>query len=106
VLQSAKLKGVGYLTRRCSLGFAQMGFGLALVQYFLTVIFRDGNVYPVIMEVCDLCAPSFFHLPTRTTETETKNRLPSVHEYNGNHYWGQFQRGSSTFFGGGGARAI
>jgi hypothetical protein len=37
-----------------SLEFAQLGFGLALVQYFLTMMFGNGNVYPVISEVCDL----------------------------------------------------
>ena len=37
-----------------SLEFAQLVFGLALVQYFLTMTFWNGNVYPVMLEVCDL----------------------------------------------------
>ena len=36
------------------LEFAQLVFGLALVQYFLTMTFWNGNVYPVMLEVCDL----------------------------------------------------
>jgi hypothetical protein len=36
-----------------SLEFAQLIFGLALVQYFLTMMFWSGNVYPVMLEVCD-----------------------------------------------------
>jgi hypothetical protein len=38
-----------------SLKFAQPVFGLALVQYFLlTMTFCNGNIYPVMLEVCDL----------------------------------------------------
>jgi hypothetical protein len=37
-----------------SLEFAQLVFGFALVQYFLTMTFGNGNVYPVMVEVCDL----------------------------------------------------
>jgi hypothetical protein len=37
-----------------SLEFAQLGFGLALVQDFLTMMFGNGNVYPAMLEVCDL----------------------------------------------------
>jgi hypothetical protein len=33
------------------LEFAQLVFGLALVQYFLTVTFWNGNMYPVMLEV-------------------------------------------------------
>jgi hypothetical protein len=35
-----------------SLKFAQLGFGLALFQYFLTMMFWTGNIYPVMFEVC------------------------------------------------------
>ena len=59
MLQSTKLKGVGDLKSTLtsdmemqSLEFAQLVFGLALVQYFLTMTFC--NVYPVMLEVCDL----------------------------------------------------
>jgi hypothetical protein len=61
LLQSTKMKGVGDLKTALrsglemqSLEFAQLAFGFALVQYFLNVTFWDGNVYPVILEVCDL----------------------------------------------------
>ena len=37
-----------------SLEFDQLIFGLTLVQYFLTVMFWNGNVHPVMLEVCDL----------------------------------------------------
>ena len=39
-----------------SLEFAQVTFGLALIQYFLTVMFWNGNVYtvPSYVEVSDL----------------------------------------------------
>jgi hypothetical protein len=37
-----------------SLKLAQLVYGLALVQYFLTMMFWNGNVYPVMLEVCDL----------------------------------------------------
>ena len=37
-----------------SLEFAQMVFGLAVVQYFLTMAFWNDNVYPVMLEVSDL----------------------------------------------------
>jgi hypothetical protein len=37
-----------------SLEFAQMPFGLAVVQYFLTMAFWNDNVYPVMLEVSDL----------------------------------------------------
>jgi hypothetical protein len=36
------------------LEFVHLVFGLALTQYFLTVTFWNGNVYPVILDVCDL----------------------------------------------------
>ena len=35
------------------LEFSHLAFGLASVQYFLTVTFWNGNVYPVML-VCDL----------------------------------------------------
>ena len=35
------------------LEFAQMVFCLALVQYFLTMTFWNGNIYSVMLEVCD-----------------------------------------------------
>ena len=61
LLQSTKMKGVGDLKStlisevemQC-LEFAQLVCGLASVQYFLTMTFWNGNVYPVILEVCDL----------------------------------------------------
>lgn len=31
-----------------------MGFGLALVQYFLILMFRNGNIYPLVLEICIL----------------------------------------------------
>ena len=34
--------------------FAQLVFGLALGQYFFTMMFRNGNVFPVMLEVYDL----------------------------------------------------
>jgi hypothetical protein len=37
-----------------SLEFAQLVSGLALVQYFLTITFWNGNIYPVILNICDL----------------------------------------------------
>ena len=37
-----------------SLEIAPLVFGLTLVQYFLTMTFWNGNVYPVMLEVCDL----------------------------------------------------
>lgn len=32
----------------------QLVFGLSLVQYFFTMKFWNSNVYPVILELCDL----------------------------------------------------
>ena len=37
-----------------SLEFAQLVFYLALVQYFLTKMFWNGNMYPLMLEVYDL----------------------------------------------------
>ena len=37
-----------------SLEFAQMVSYLDLVQYFLTMTFWNGNIYPVRLEACDL----------------------------------------------------
>ena len=37
-----------------SLEFAQLVFCLALVQYFLTKMFWNGNMYPLMLEVYDL----------------------------------------------------
>ena len=61
MLQSTKMKGVGDLQSAVtsdmemqSLEFAQLAFGLALVQCFPTMRFWNGNVYPVMLEVCDL----------------------------------------------------
>ena len=36
-----------------SLKLAQLVYGLALVQYFLTMMFWNDNIYPVMLEVCD-----------------------------------------------------
>jgi hypothetical protein len=54
VLQSTKLKGTGDLksiltsdTVMQSLRFAQLAFGVSLVQYFLSMVFWNGNIYPV-----------------------------------------------------------
>ena len=61
VLQSAKIKRIGDLKSTLtsdmemqSLEFSQLVFGLALVQYFLTMTFWNGTVYPVMWEVRDL----------------------------------------------------
>ena len=55
------MKGVGHLKRILTsdtemliLEFAQLVVGLTLVQYFLTVEFWNGNMYLVMLEVCDL----------------------------------------------------
>jgi hypothetical protein len=37
-----------------SLESAQLVSGLTLVQYFLIMKFWNGNVYPIMLEVCDL----------------------------------------------------
>ena len=37
-----------------NLEFAQLVFGLAFFQDFLTMSFWNGNVYPLMLEVCDL----------------------------------------------------
>jgi hypothetical protein len=37
-----------------TLEFAQLVFGLSLVQNFLTNMFWNDNLYPVILEVSDL----------------------------------------------------
>ena len=61
MLKSANMKGVGDLKNTLTsdmeiknLEFAQLVFGLAFAQYFLTVIFWNGNAYPVMFEVWDL----------------------------------------------------
>ena len=61
MLQSTKQKGVGDLKTALipdiewqSLEYAQLVFSLVLVQYFFTMTFWNGNVYPVILEVCNL----------------------------------------------------
>ena len=55
------MKGVGHLktiltsdTEMLILEFAQLVVGLTLVQYFLTVEFWNGNMYLVMLELCDL----------------------------------------------------
>ena len=55
------MKGVGHLKRILTsdtemliLDFAQLVVGLTLVQYFLTVEFWNGNMYLVMLELCDL----------------------------------------------------
>jgi hypothetical protein len=55
------MKGVGHLKRILTsdtemliLEFAQLVVGLTLVQYFLTVEFWNGNMYLVMLELCDL----------------------------------------------------
>ena len=60
VLQSTKLKGV-VLKRdltsdmeMISLEFAQLVFGLALVQSFLTLKFWNVNIYPMMLVIYDL----------------------------------------------------
>jgi hypothetical protein len=42
------------------LELAQLDFGLALVQYFFTMMFWNGDVYPVRLKVCDLLFDSYF----------------------------------------------
>jgi hypothetical protein len=37
-----------------SFQFAHLVFSLALVQYFLTMMFLNGKVYPVMLEEWDL----------------------------------------------------
>ena len=37
-----------------TLEFAQLAFGFAFFQDFLTMSFWNGNVYPLMLEVCDL----------------------------------------------------
>jgi hypothetical protein len=63
LLQPTEQKGVGDLKsiltsgmENQSLEFAQLDFGLALVQYFLMVMFWNDNVCPVMLEawVCFL----------------------------------------------------
>ena len=34
--------------------FAQLIFVLAMVKYFLTMMFWNGNIYPVMLEVGDM----------------------------------------------------
>jgi hypothetical protein len=36
------------------LEFVHLVFGLALVQYFFTMKFWNGNTYPVMLGVCNL----------------------------------------------------
>jgi hypothetical protein len=67
LLQSTAMKGVGDLKSVLTsdmemqdLEFVQLAFGLAFVQYFPTVTFWNGNVYPVMLEVCDLLFYYFF----------------------------------------------
>jgi hypothetical protein len=43
-------------------GVSSAGFSSCLVQYFLTMIFWNGNVYPVMFKVCDLLFFFFFDL--------------------------------------------
>ena len=43
-----------------SLEFAQLVFRLALAQYFLMITFWNGNVYPVMLEVCDVLFYFYF----------------------------------------------
>lgn len=44
-----------------SFEFAQLDFGLNLIQYFLNMTFWNANVYPVMLEVCDLCFDFLFY---------------------------------------------
>jgi hypothetical protein len=41
-------------TEMQSFEFAQMVFGLALVYYSIIMMFWTSNIYPVMLEVCDL----------------------------------------------------
>ena len=59
--QSTRMKGIGDLKSSLtlemetwSLEFVQLVFGMVLAYYFLTMMFRGGNVCPVMLEVCDL----------------------------------------------------
>ena len=61
MLQSVKMKRAGEMKSALildmeiqSLEIAPLVFGLTLVQYFLTMTFWNGNVYPVMLEICDL----------------------------------------------------
>ena len=58
--QSTRMKEVGdqksILTSNMetwSLKFDQLVYGLALVQYFFTITFWNGNIYPVMLELYD-----------------------------------------------------
>jgi hypothetical protein len=59
--ESSTLKGIGdpqsSLTsdmEMLTLEFAQLAFGYSLVQYFFNMMFQNGNVYSLMLEVCDL----------------------------------------------------
>lgn len=60
-LESKKTKGFGNMKSTLkshmemqSSEFPQLCFGLAYVQDFLIMSFWNGNVYPLMLEVCDL----------------------------------------------------
>jgi hypothetical protein len=53
LFQSTNMKEVGHHTWRFRRDCPAV-FWSALVQYFLTMMFWNGNVYPVMLEVCDL----------------------------------------------------
>jgi hypothetical protein len=61
LLQPTKMKGVVNLKSALTsnmemqcLEFAQLVSYLALVQYFLNMRFWTGNIYPLMLEGCDL----------------------------------------------------
>ena len=64
VLHSIKLEGVEDLKSTLTsdmemqnLEFALHVFCLAFVQYFLTMTFWNGNIYSMLLELCDLLFP-------------------------------------------------
>jgi hypothetical protein len=52
-LQSTKMKGVGDLKSALASDVEMQS--LEIVQYFLTMMFWNDGVYPVMLGVCDLC---------------------------------------------------
>ena len=60
---------------RQSLEFAQLVFDLAFVQDFHSMSFWNGNVYPVMSEVCDLLFDVDFILDYKLSDWTNLNSL-------------------------------
>jgi hypothetical protein len=58
-----------------SLEFAQLVFGLALVQYFLTMMVWNGDVYSVMLEVFDMLFDFTFMQITINRLHESQKKL-------------------------------